>query len=172
MTVPGWEFQRFLVNARAVKVLYVHGLDSSGLAKKAQFIRTQVPELLSPDFQGPLEERMSALTARLGQDRWVLVGSSLGGLMATLWASAHPGQVERLILLAPALHYSFAPPATPLTFPTLLWLGKRDEIIPLQPVLQIARQSFADLVCHLVDDDHRLWPTCQAIDWKSILGLR
>ncbi|PIZ26267.1 MAG: alpha/beta hydrolase, partial [Chloroflexi bacterium CG_4_10_14_0_8_um_filter_57_5] len=44
------------------------------------------------------------LEAILGaQTGWTIIGSSLGGLMAALFATQAPGQVRKLALLAPAL---------------------------------------------------------------------
>ena len=74
----------------------------------------------------------------------VMVGSSFGGLMATIYAMENGPSVRRMILLAPALNF--------------------DEFIPL------ARDVFRRLHFHAVDDDHLLGRTFVAIDWLGLLG--
>ena len=86
-------------------ILFIHG--SSGdrsQTYKARLLREIFPGMLTPDFDGDLPERMKQLETILGTETgWTLVGSSLGGLMAALFATQHPDQVRKLVLLAPAL---------------------------------------------------------------------
>jgi pimeloyl-ACP methyl ester carboxylesterase len=50
--------------------------------------------MLTPDFDGDLPERMAQLRSILGNETgWTLIGSSLGGLMAAIFAAQAPGQV-------------------------------------------------------------------------------
>lgn len=51
------------------------------------------------------------LADALGLDRFVLLGHSLGGLMAAALCRRHPDRVARLILSAPAAGYGTLPPA-------------------------------------------------------------
>jgi len=91
--------------------VFIHGLESSGKGTKGTFFRTYRPHMLIDDYEGTLEERMEKLERNLApyQDL-ILVGSSYGGLMASIYACQHPEAVKKLVLLAPALHVpEFAP---------------------------------------------------------------
>jgi proline iminopeptidase len=57
------------------------------------------PALLSPDRQ---VADLDAVRRHFGIARMSLVGHSAGALFAALYAAAHPGNVERLVLLDPA----------------------------------------------------------------------
>jgi pimeloyl-ACP methyl ester carboxylesterase len=154
------------------KIIFIHGLEGSSQGDKATLLRSLFPGMLTPDFRGPLDERMQALLAILGKRRgWTLIGSSLGGLMAALFTCQHPGQVRKLILLAPALilpEFSAAPPA-PVNVPTVIYHGTRDSVVPLDPTRRLAEQVFRKLVFHVVDDEHRLFETMQEVEWKKVI---
>jgi pimeloyl-ACP methyl ester carboxylesterase len=128
--------------------------------------------MLIPHFKGNLEERMRLLGCILhGHSGIRLVGSSLGGLMAAIFAMENPSRVERLILLAPAIN---APSFTPylkqtLTVPVWIYHGLQDDIIPLHEVERIARAVFNHVRFHLMDDNHSLRKTFTAIDWQRLL---
>ena len=60
----------------------IPGLISSGPSYKANLLRGFFPDVLTPDFEGSLEERMAKLEPILSdQSGWVIIGSSFGGLM-------------------------------------------------------------------------------------------
>lgn len=151
--------------------IFLHGLDSSGQGRKAAHIRSLVPDLLTPDFTGDLTSRMAQLEPWLERaPRWIIVGSSFGGLMASLWAQRHPERVERLILLAPALHRAgLFDPSPAVEVPTLLIHGTLDEVVPLAPVEEVARRAFRNLTVWNYPDDHRLIPTSEGLDWRKLL---
>lgn len=153
-------------------LMFIHGLASSGQGDKATFLRALFPDLLTPDFTGTLEQRLDQLVAHLNTTPdWTLIGSSFGGLMAALFACQHPGQVRRLILLAPALIWpDFVrnlPPAT--SVPTVIYHGRADDVVPLGPTRQVAAQLFSNLTFHEVDDTHDLHATVRTIDWPTLL---
>lgn len=96
-------------------VLYLHGFASSPESTKARYFADRLAEhgvsLSTPDFNLP-EFRtltMSRMLDQLGREidaiggRAVLMGSSLGGALAILGASRYASQVERMVLLAPAV---------------------------------------------------------------------
>jgi len=115
---------------------------------------------------------MGLLRGILGEERgWKMIGSSFGGLMAALFACERPQQVEKLVLLAPALIWpDFANrPAERISVPTITYHGARDELLPLQTVRLLAERTFTNLDFRVVDDDHGLYRTVQAIDWAKIL---
>lgn len=150
--------------------IFLHGLESSGQGRKAVFIKSQVPDLLTPDLTGSLAERMAQLEPVLASaEGWQIVGSSFGGLMGALWTLRNPARVERLILLAPALHRPELRYEEPVKVRTLLIHGTLDSVVPLEPVEQAARRAFRDLTCWNYRDDHRLIPTSEGLDWHKLL---
>ena len=73
------------------QIIFIHGLEGSSQGDKATLLRGLFPGMLTPDFRGPLDERMQGLVALLGKRKgWILIGSSLGGLMATVFACQQP----------------------------------------------------------------------------------
>jgi pimeloyl-ACP methyl ester carboxylesterase len=156
------------------RVIYIHGSESNSNSGKARLFREWFPGLLTPDFTGDFDARMGQLYAILN-DRpdWVLIGSSYGGLMATLFTLDKTTQVRKLILLAPAL--TLPPLASltdpqPVSVPTTLIHGTADTVVPLEPVRAIAQRLFTDLTPITVDDDHRLGKAVHELDWVSILS--
>jgi predicted esterase len=91
--------------------------------------------------------------------------------MAALFACQQPEQVSKLILLAPALiHPDFAAaPPGPISVPTVIYHGRQDTVVPVEPVRTLAEQTFLKLTFHLVDDDHRLHQTVQTLDWPALV---
>ena len=159
------------------RLIFIHGLHSSGQGFKATLLRGLFPNILTPDFPGSLEERMASLTSILGNTTgWTIIGSSFGGLMGALFTCQQPQQVKKLILLAPALAWhasrEMQPPALPgpVSVPVVVYHGRRDEVIPLEPVRSVSEQTFTKLTFHVVDDDHRLRQTVQMIDWRKLIS--
>ncbi len=155
------------------KLILIHGLEGSSQGDKAVLLRSIFPEMITPDFSGTVAERMELLESLLGdQSGWTIVGSSLGGLMAALFATQRPTQVRKLILLAPAL---FLPEFSddlpqPVDIPTIIVHGSLDTIVPLESTRLIAEKVFLQLTFLEVEDDHRLFQTTQQMDWKKILN--
>ncbi len=93
------------------RFVYLHGFASSpGSRKAAAFarrlgrhgIRLETPDLTGGDFRSTtISGQLDILGRTLDGDPAVLIGSSLGGYLAALYASRHP-EVDRLVLLAPA----------------------------------------------------------------------
>jgi predicted esterase YcpF (UPF0227 family) len=96
--------------------LYLHGFASGPTSFKAQFfsrrfgergVHLQVPSLDEGDFAHLTLSRQRSLVERMasGASRpLVLIGSSLGGYLAALHASAHP--VDALLVMAPAVDFA------------------------------------------------------------------
>jgi predicted esterase len=152
--------------------IFLHGLEGSNRGFKATYLRQLFPDIHTPNFQGTLEERMEQLVPLLDTaSNWVIVGSSFGGLMGALYTCANPRQVQRLILLAPALtrpQFALQPPL-PVSPPTIIYHGEHDTVVPIEPVQALAEQTFINLSFYVVDDDHSLRKTVQAIDWETLL---
>jgi pimeloyl-ACP methyl ester carboxylesterase len=153
--------------------MFIHGLESSNQGTKSVFFRQRYPDMLIPTFTGPLEERMDALERHLqGKTGIRLVGSSFGGLMATLFALENEPRVEQLILLAPAINLmAFTPHRVhTLSLPVRIFHGLSDEVIPLEDVRRRAEDLFSDMRFHKMDDDHSLHQTFPTLDWDALLG--
>jgi pimeloyl-ACP methyl ester carboxylesterase len=98
----------------AHRIIYLHGFASSPQSRKAQFFAekfsqegfsVEIPDLAAGDFEhltisGQLQIIERALNGRPA----ILVGSSLGGYLAALYAARHR-EIERVILLAPAFGF-------------------------------------------------------------------
>lgn len=103
-------------------IVYLHGFASSPLSSKAQFFRRRlealgaevcIPQLDAGDFANlTVTGQMQVIERAAAGQPVMLMGSSLGGYLAALYASRHP-EVEKLVLLAPALNF---PERFPLRF--------------------------------------------------------
>ena len=155
------------------RLIYIHGRDSDSNSGKARLFREWFPGIITPDFKGSFDERMSQLQKILSdQAGWTLIGSSYGGLMATIFTLEHEEQVRKLVLLAPALAQEIAPlpKPGPISIPTILIHGTQDTVVPFEPVREIAQGLFSNLTLYSVDDDHRLHKTANELDWNTILA--
>jgi len=164
---------QYVLGNRFMTRIFIHGLDSSSRGLKAQYFRKHFPDMLIPDFTGDLQARMEQLHGLLADHKeLVLVGSSFGGLMATLFGLANGPLVRRMVLLAPALNFSEFVPYRGGTIdnPTWFYVGKEDTVTPLAEVEPLARAIFSRLHCHAVNDDHLLRNTFQTIDWIRLLS--
>lgn len=106
-----------------MQVVYLHGFASSASSTKARYFATrlreygvplQTPDLNEPDFStltvSRMVEQVTGLLNRLPPAApVVLVGSSLGGLVAVHVARMCQDRVRRVILLAPALEFAVDP---------------------------------------------------------------
>ena len=154
------------------KVIYLHGLESTSQSGKARQFAQKFPGMLTPDFSGSFDERMSQLYPILGDKKgWTIIGSSYGGLMGAVFTVKHPEQVRKLILLAPAL---MLPEFTsehfgPIDTPTVLVHGMQDDVVPADAVHRIAHEAFTNLEYIAVQDGHRLHKAFEELDWEKIL---
>ena len=155
------------------RMIFLHGLESSSKTYKASVIRQSYPELIVPDFIGSLWERMDMLYPVMGDKTdWTIIGSSFGGLMGAIFTCERPNQVQKLILLAPALmlpDFASYLDQKPVIVPTTIIHGTQDDVVPLEEVRQIAEKVFLNLTHRIVNDDHRLHIATSTLDWKEIL---
>lgn len=152
--------------------IFIHGLESSNRGKKSIYFREHFPDMVIPNFTGELAERMDKLNRILeGKTGITMVGSSFGGLMASLFAMENEARVNRLILLAPAINYidTSGYRKKRLTLPTWIFHGIKDDVIPLKAVEEAADNYFTNPVFSRVDDDHFLARTFETIDWPMLL---
>ncbi len=155
-------------------LVFIHGLESSSCGTKGAFFHNRYPGMIIGDFSGTLEQRMSQLELLLaGKKDLIIVGSSYGGLMATLFAFDHPEMVSKLVLLAPALDLPEFGRCVgkQVQMPVELYHGERDEVVKPGPVQDIAKLVFPKLKYHLVDDDHPLTDTFKTYDWGLLLEI-
>jgi len=154
--------------------IFVHGQESSSQGTKGLFFRGLFPEMIIPDFVGDVSTRMSKLNKILLDKKEkgiTMIGSSLGGLMAALYAFQNQDRMRKLILLAPALNLPELNPylSEKLTIPVYVFHGKEDELIPPKLIRTIAEKVYTNLTFNLVDDDHRLSRTFTSIDWPQLI---
>jgi len=155
------------------RIIYLHGLESNSQSGKARQFAENFPGMVTPDFTGEFEERMAQLKPILGRKRnWTIIGSSFGGLMGTVFTCNKPTQVRKLILLAPALlkePFGSYLDLEPVSVPTVIIHGTEDDVVPLEPVREIAEKLFTNLQYIVVDDGHRLHKAFGELDWNEIL---
>ncbi len=95
-------------------IVYLHGFASGPSSGKARFFRERlqaagaavsVPDLADGDFEHlTISRQLEAIRRAAPGGPVSLIGSSLGGYLAALYAARHP-EVERLVLLAPAFGF-------------------------------------------------------------------
>ena len=106
-----------------MRVVYLHGFASSPQSSKARFfagkfaaagVPLEAPQLDQGEFQnltitGQMLVVDNAVSTQLEKltkgEPLVLMGSSLGGYLAALYAERHPKSVDRLVLIAPAFQF-------------------------------------------------------------------
>jgi len=153
--------------------IFIHGLESNNQGTKAVYFRENFPGMLTPNFPGPLEDRMATLCSLLsGKGDIILVGSSFGGLMASIFAMDNEPRVKRLILLAPAINLmEFSPyRERSISTPVHIYHGRQDDVIPIEEVQRVAVRVFSNHTFHAVDDDHYLHRTFETIEWPLLLA--
>jgi hypothetical protein len=100
------------------KVIYLHGFASGPSSRKAQAFRkgllatgveVTIPELDGGDFEHlTITGQLEILRVTAGDEPVRLIGSSMGGYLAALFAArrAQSSSVEQLVLLAPAFGFA------------------------------------------------------------------
>lgn len=164
-------------------IIFIHGLESSGHGFKGNLFRKKIPGCLTPDlkpydpnipYQKLLIDRMQQLNRILvKRESWKIIGSSFGGLMAALFTLKNPNNVKKLILLAPLLATPELNPSkyNSVNLPVIVYHGRNDQVISIKPTKKRAKRLFSNLRYNIVDDDHILHPTVEALDWHHLLDL-
>jgi pimeloyl-ACP methyl ester carboxylesterase len=94
-----------------MRIIYLHGFASGPGSKKAAFFRERIPGLEVPDLAAGDFEHLTLtgqirLIEELANGEAVsLIGSSLGGYLAAMYAAEH-AEVAKLVLLAPAFQFA------------------------------------------------------------------
>lgn len=97
------------------RILYLHGFASSPQSRKAQYFRQQfdrngvaidIPDLSPNGLESlTIGGQLDLVEAATGGKPVSLIGSSMGGYLAALYASRHP-EVETVVMMAPAFHFA------------------------------------------------------------------
>lgn len=106
-----------------MRVVYLHGFASGPQSSKARFfagkfaeagVAFEAPQLDRGEFLNltvggqilVVDNAVSAHSEKLAKgEPLILMGSSLGGFLAALYAERHPKTVDRLVLIAPAFGF-------------------------------------------------------------------
>ncbi|ORJ55899.1 alpha/beta hydrolase [Geothermobacter hydrogeniphilus] len=138
-----------------MKILFLHGLESGPHGSKYQALKNRFGDVLAPDCTGifDAEQRLVVILDTLRDEKgpFLVVGSSMGGLMALLLERRAPELVAGMILCAPALHRDEAVGLKAEGLPpTVIIHGVNDEVVPIS-----AGRNFGVRLIE-VEDDHRL----------------
>lgn len=152
-----------------MQLVFLHGLDSSPQGTKARLIRKKYPDCVIPSLQPDIDDRLKIVEKELDGSA-VIVGSSLGGLTAVMFAMKYPQRIKALVLLAPAVGCSdeglflseqksvLDSLYIPEGIPTTIIAGLKDDVIPLAAIHALIERSPdpKSITLHAVDDGHDL----------------
>lgn len=139
-----------------VPILYLHGFASGPTSRKAQFLaqrlaaegyKVTIADLAEGDFENlTITGQLRVIERHAGGAPVHLIGSSLGGYLACLYAARHP-EVEKLVLLAPGFGF-------PRRYPEMLGAEavERWRATGTMPVYHYADQCERPLGYGLVED--------------------
>jgi uncharacterized protein len=143
-----------------VKVVYLHGFASGPGSRKAGFFRERlgeagieaaVPDLAQGDFENlTVAGQLTVVQEAVGESDVTLIGSSMGGYLAALYAAQSPERVSRLVLLAPAFGFAERWPAVVGEEGMARWLSTGKL-----PVYHYAEGRMRDLGLAMYEDSRR-----------------
>jgi pimeloyl-ACP methyl ester carboxylesterase len=97
------------------RILYLHGFASGPSSTKARYFRdlleragarVDVPDLAAGDFENlTITGQLKMIETLAAGEPVAMMGSSMGGYLAALYAARHP-EVTRLVLLAPGFCFA------------------------------------------------------------------
>lgn len=103
-----------------MRIIYLHGFASGPGSRKAQVFKKRledsgcsvtIPRLDGGNFEGlTITGQYEILAREAAGESVTLIGSSMGGYLASLYAARHP-EIDRLVLLAPAFDFQSRWPA-------------------------------------------------------------
>jgi uncharacterized protein len=98
-----------------MRFVYLHGFASGTQSRKAQAFRRafaargrqlEIPDLAQGDFEHlTISGQLRVIENTLDDAPCRLIGSSMGGYLAAIYAASHP-EVDRLVLMAPAFGFA------------------------------------------------------------------
>ncbi|PCI30516.1 MAG: hypothetical protein COB67_01665 [SAR324 cluster bacterium] len=150
-------------------VFFFHGLEGSPKGVKARFLKKHFPSLQVPFLPPDIEARQEILL-HLIREPSILIGSSLGGLSAILFAMEKPELVQGMLLLAPLVglhdktlctneeYKKIEQTYLPSSVRCVIIAAKEDEIIPLAAIRQFAAKRSHHQLIELIEvsDNHAL----------------
>ncbi len=152
-------------------VIFSHGQESGPWGTKiramADVVRGMGCECDSIDYQGIADptERVDKLVAECSNidDTLVLVGSSMGGHVAT--AAAEALGAAGLFVIAPAYYMPGYEDLTPRPpgMPIAIVHGWNDDVVPVENSIRFAQACNAEL--HVLDGGHRLTENIDEINY-------
>lgn len=98
-------------NRNMSRIVYLHGFASGPESRKAlifqeRFKTLETPDLTEGNFEGlTISGQLGVIERLLRGEAAALIGSSMGGYLAALYAARHP-EVSRVVLLAPAFGFA------------------------------------------------------------------
>ena len=150
-------------------LFFLHGMESSPRGTKAQRLKNRFPNCQIPALPPRVDQRARIIEDRITEPAW-LIGSSLGGLSALLFAMKRPERVKGLVLFAPAV--GFFDPAflekkemervkttfIPAGIPSIVVAGEEDAVIPMTDIREMIDRSpdASNIEFITVMDDHSL----------------
>ena len=97
------------------RFIYLHGFASGAGSRKANFFRQklfdsgvslEIPDLTARDFENlTIGRQLNVIQSLIQEEPAILIGSSMGGYLAALYAARHHS-IQRLLLLAPAFRFA------------------------------------------------------------------
>jgi len=147
----------------AMFIIFSHGKESGPNGAKIQLLTNIAQQLdfetYSIDYTrcNTVSERVDILEGFMKKNApqtYILVGSSMGGYVATV--AAHSFAIEGLFLMCLALYLPNYPVQDyhPITTKIEIVHGWQDDIVPYQNSIQFGQKTKAYV--HLIQDNHRL----------------
>jgi pimeloyl-ACP methyl ester carboxylesterase len=167
-----------------MRLCFLHGLDSSPEGTKASLLKKHEESIWIPVLPPGVFDRLRLLEQE-AHEPVLLMGSSMGGLTALMYAMAHPEMVEGMVLMAPAVQSRqngiftdeekafLGSVYIPAGIPTIVIAGKQDVVVPLSAIRRVIERSpdNAAITLHEVDDDHDLHRSLNLM-WKAVSDIR
>src|ERR1700682_1419039 len=141
------------------RIVYLHGFASGPSSTKARFFREKleergaevsVPDLAEGNFRGlTITSQLRVIDRACGTGPVSLMGSSLGGYLAALYAGLHPDRVDRVVLLAPGFGF-------PTRWPERMGAERMDEWkrVGWTPIFHYGTGREEPLGYQMVEDAH------------------
>jgi pimeloyl-ACP methyl ester carboxylesterase len=156
-----------------LKAVYLHGFASGPSSRKARFFEARlresgvsvlVPDLAAGDFENlTVSSQMAVIDDAVGTGPVHLLGSSMGGYLAALFAARNPGRVEKLVLLAPAFGFAARWPSLVGEEAVARWLSTGKL-----PVYHYAENRMRDLGLSMFEDAN-LWEPEPAFSQPALI---